>query len=281
MCAVCGKQHLSGRFNRPTEWRQHYEMLCAAQDGCLACVKAYVEQGGSTLGDGRILGVWHGSCSEGNEWWNAWRASFEGRDTSSGQGQEAVRAYLRGLPDADRQIAETERAWTGAQWSRQWCRSTHRNPCFVEETLPKGVWLDTPETLDGGMPESGNIGMSESGNAGVRVGHLDSHKHGTGPWSLWSKDVSVGNGWQREKIEEFHWMCWRGDLDAVKKVSESSPWLLFRTSELCPGLRARGSDYAKLGQGRLCQETALYLQTEEQRLLMECSDKESGFHRGW
>ena len=269
MCAVCGKQHLSGRFNRPAEWRQHYEMLSAAQDGCLACVKAYVLRGGSILRDGRILDVWCGSCSAGNERWNAWRASFEGRGTSSEQGQEAVRAYLRGLPDADRQIAETEAAWKGERWNKQPCRSTHWNPPSDEEPIPKGVWSDAPETIDGGMPGCGN--------AGVSVGHLDSHKHRTSPWSLWNKDASVGNGWSREKIEEFHWMCWRGDLAGVKKVLESAPWLLFRTSELRPGLRVRGSDYAKLGG---CQETASYMLMEEQRLLMKCFDKESGFHRG-
>ena len=89
----CGKQYIG-----------HYNMLWAAMDGCVACVMAYQEAGGSTV-HGAPIDVWQGTCN--NAWFNAWRATYVNQSKRTVVGQERVRTYLRCLEGAHEKINET------------------------------------------------------------------------------------------------------------------------------------------------------------------------------
>ena len=89
----CGKQYIC-----------HYNMLWAAMEGCVACVKAYQEAGGSTP-HGAAMDVWHGTRN--NVWFNAWRATYVNQSERTVVGQERVRTYLRCLHGAHKKINET------------------------------------------------------------------------------------------------------------------------------------------------------------------------------
>ena len=104
----------SGEFGE--QYVRHYNMIWAAIQGCVICVKAYQEAGGSKLGE-KCLDVWSGTCQ--NEMFNAWRASYVKQSEKTVLKQEEVRTYLRSLEGSEEKIE-----WTRSSelWERM--RST-------------------------------------------------------------------------------------------------------------------------------------------------------------
>lgn len=92
----------SGEFGE--QYVRHYNMIWAAIQGCVICVKAYQEVGGSKLGE-KCLDVWSGTCQ--NEMFNAWRASYVNQSEKTVLKQEEVRTYLRSLEGSEEKIEWT------------------------------------------------------------------------------------------------------------------------------------------------------------------------------
>ena len=107
----CTKTHLPPAYRKEAEfgefgeqWLRHYNMIWAAMKGCVTCVKAYQEAGGSRMGE-KYMDVWSGTRN--NVKFNAWRASYVRQSINTVIKQEEVREYLRSLDGSDAKIEWT------------------------------------------------------------------------------------------------------------------------------------------------------------------------------
>ena len=282
-------------------------MLQAAQHGCVVCVKSYVCKGGCVLKDGRRLTVWDGSRN--HRMWNAWKATLEGGVAGNQSGQEAVRRYLSGLPDAEGHIAETEEYWSKRGYPNpDYCHEKwfSKRDCWSrqpsDETVPmSGVWADpsegcNPEVDKGVMPSTGDtvelgnrdgpcgsrtcseMRGSDSGMRKWVSGGMPRNAHDLMPSA--DKETEQRRPEGDDSIREFHRLCRRGDLDSIKSAMGSdcwcAPWWLFTTSEVRPGLWVRASEYAWIGycSAECGLEAFRFLELMEHTVLMEYAMRE-------
>ncbi len=131
MTSYCGKHpHMPSRELEKLRVRPggksylvHYEMLCAAAQGCVQCVKRYHEKvrcvpEGSPAPEGIPASVWDGSLSD--PLFNAWRSTFENQSAALFAGQESVRAFLLGLDNAQEHIDQTQHKWKQNKLLGRW-----------------------------------------------------------------------------------------------------------------------------------------------------------------
>lgn len=108
---VCTRTHLPQKEREKVEsefgeqFVRHYQMIWAAMEGCVTCVKAYQEAGGSKIGD-QTIDVWSGTCK--NVKFNAWRASYVSTSLENILDKERLREYLLTLDGSKERIEWTK-----------------------------------------------------------------------------------------------------------------------------------------------------------------------------
>ena len=288
-------------------WLCHFEMLWAAADGCVHCVKSYVDKKGSKIDD-RTLGIWDGT--EDDPTYNAWKATFHMQNQHSFPAQEQVRVFLLTQPGAEKEIQswETHKEDRHGVHKKLLARREHLKRKAAEMSAADEYSQDHGSASDAGREEDGSSQSTGSDSAsswqrvgGTPGGEAGLEKSRCGSWETWSwknggmpagtappSDSSFGSGahgcwyatewgcpWWRgqegddERFRQFLQACKDGDAEAVKAAVKENPSIVMQTMLDPSGLEMRASDWATMGRyaGRACLEVLTILQGIEEAQL--------------